>query len=115
MTTPSERLTVRCQMRRDYNDVLKKGDIVWTTRQGYDDFFMYYANDITPRTGLKPCTPISTSSHELDYMLQELNQNSELNKLISSELNKSSNPKETCKSIKGSIASTRKESNHVKN
>lgn len=42
MTTPSERLTVRCQMRRDYNDVLKKGDIVWTTRQGYDDFFMYH-------------------------------------------------------------------------
>lgn len=24
MTTPSERLTVRCQMREDYNDVLKK-------------------------------------------------------------------------------------------
>ena len=48
MNTPSEQLTVRCQMREDYNDQLKKGDIVWTTRDGYYDFFMYYADDVTP-------------------------------------------------------------------
>lgn len=75
MNTPSERLTVKCQMRRDYDDKLKKGDIVWTTRQGYDDFFMYYANDITPRTGLKLNMSylLDDMSQELDDMLQELN------------------------------------------
>lgn len=103
MNTPSERLTVKCQMRRDYNDVLKKGDIVWTTRQGYDDFFMYYANDITPRTGLKPNMSYllddvlqeSNMSYLLDDMLQELNRPCEL-KSKPSEPKEMHTSKETC-------------------
>ena len=86
MNTPSEQLTVSCQMREDYNDVLKKGDIVWTTRDGYYDFFVYYADDITPSL--------------YDRMLSELitsnlpNVNDKLEKEFEKELNQEESDQE---------------------
>lgn len=84
MNTPSERLTVRCQMREDYNDQLKKGDIVWTTRDGYYDFFMYYADDITPSLHDRMLSELITSAISLP----------DLNNRLEKEFEKESDEKE---------------------